>query len=78
MALFSKQDRAARLLWQYPLVLGVEEYNALVDDPDEVHRRFLDAAPWLVSAGEKIVAAMADRPQRPEAPRVSREPLSST
>ena len=26
------------------MVLGVDEYHALVNDPDEVHRRFLDAS----------------------------------
>ena len=83
-------------LGQYPLVVSVEEYGELADDPDEVHRRFLDsahaqiddwtarlaakfepkgipvyitggnddymsiegildAAPWVVNAGEKVV-----------------------
>ena len=83
-------------LGQYPMVLGVEEYGSLVNDPDAVHQRFLeashaqvddwtarlgakfepkgipvyitggnddyltieeilDAAPWVVNAGEKVI-----------------------
>ena len=83
-------------LGQYPIVLGLEEYNVLAQDPDGVHARFLeashaqcadwmkrlaakfepkgipvyvtggnddfmsiedilDAAPWVINAGEKII-----------------------
>ena len=31
-------------LGQYPLVMDTDEYNSLVGDPDEVHRRFLQAS----------------------------------